>query len=320
MRAHEALMPRKQATIALGTLLTAFWINYLWAADLDNGLEPQNLKVGFTKAAFLYMNTNDVEAAFKVLSETVGRRRGYLVTTKTQIFEDETSFESAINNAEVNLEIIDAWTYLKMDISGAVTPFYVSSEQGQIGKRYVVLTRRGSGLITLRDLRSKDIVEFEIANTTLGPPWLEILLMTNNLGTHGTFFKSVDRVGKPNSAVLPVFFGKKHACVVDLGSFEIMTELNPQLGEKLQKIAVSDAYVDAFICLNNFGWTSEQFKQGLIDALGELHLDPAGQQLLTLFKTSQLVPFENAHLQTVKQLKWNYEELQARRPRVRNEK
>ena len=293
----------------LGLLLALLWIVPSRADDQGSGLKEVYLTVGFTRAAFLNMNPSDVESAFKVLAQTVGRKRGYLITSKTRIFEDTADFEAAIKNGAVNLPIFDAWTYLAMDIERLVTPLYVSSERGQVGKQYVVLTRHGSGLNDLVDLRGKNIAALETANTTLGLSWLDTLLLTNRLGTHATFFNHAQSVGKPSAAVLPVFFGKKHACVVDTASFDVMKELNPQVGKELQSMTISESFVDAFICLSNFGWSSEGFKRDLIQALGELHLEPAGQQLLTLFKTSQLVPFKETHMETVRQLRTTHDKM-----------
>ena len=38
----------------------------------------------------------------------------------------------------------------------------------------------------------------------------------------------------------------------------------------------------------------------------EIHNDPAGQQLLTLFKTDRLVPFAEQHMAAVRRLRENY--------------
>ena len=220
---------------ALGALLAFLGSDSAWAGENNGGLKPEALTVAFTKTAFLNVNQTDVEAGYKVLAQTVGRRRGYLVTAKVQVFNDAAEFESLFQDKVVRLIIVDAWRYLGMD-TRQITPFFVSSEQGKVGKQYLLLTRQGSGLNTLTDLRGKEIVVYEVANTTQGRIWLETLLLENRCGTSDEFFARTDGVGKTTAAVLPVFFGKKHACVVDQASFELMKELNPQVGEKIQVV------------------------------------------------------------------------------------
>jgi phosphonate transport system substrate-binding protein len=48
----------------------------------------------------------------------------------------------------------------------------------------------------------------------------------------------------------------------------------------------------------------------LLAELGELHLEPAGRQILSLFKINQLLPFQEAHLATVRELWSSYTRLQ----------
>ena len=273
------------------------------------GLKRESLSVAFTEAAFQNVNRNDAEAAMKTFARTVGRRFGYLVQPTTQVFEQIRPLEIALQDGSVQLAILDVWRYLSMDVAALPTPVLTSMEQGKVGKRYVVLTRRGRGFKTLADLKGAEIMEFETTNFTLGRFWLETLLMEGRLGSHQTFFRRLEKVGKPSTAVLPVFFGKKDACLVDLSGFEVMKELNPQVGAGLEVVAMSEVLVDGVICVSKKGWSSETYQRDVLRTLGELHLDAGGKQILTLFKVDQLIPFEETHLETVRRLRKKYDEL-----------
>lgn len=272
-------------------------------------LRSFELRVGFTKSCFLGVNRNDAEASFKAFLATVGRQRGYDVRSEVRIFEDTPSFEAAINRKEIHLAIIDSWQYVSMDIQKVMDPYFVSMAKDDVGRDYMVLTRQGSGLNTLQDLRGKEIARLEMGSATMGQPWLETLLMMNGFGALERYFGRIEVVGKPSSAVLPVFFGNKHACLVDKLGLDIMVELNPQLGSKLQAIASSELYADNVLCLSKDGWTSETHKQDTIRALAELHLEPAGQQILTLFKVAKLAPYKEQYMQTVKKLRATFDRL-----------
>ncbi len=292
-------------TWALGLLLAFSVFHPGPAAEL----RPSVLRVGFTKSCFLGVNRNDAEASFKAFLATVGRQRGYDLQSRVEIFEDTPSFDAAIKRKEIQLAIVDSWQYVSMDIQKVMDPFFVPVPKDTVGRNYVVLTRQGSGLNTLGDLRGKEIAQLEMGAATMGRPWLETLLMVNGFGGLDRFFGRIEVVGKPSSAVLPVFFGNKHACLVDMLGFEIMKELNPQLGAKLQVVATSESCVDNVICLSKDGWASEAHKQDTIRALGELHLEPAGQQILTIFKVAKLVPFQETDLDTVKKLRMTHDQL-----------
>lgn len=282
----------------------------VWAAGPANVLKPETLRVGFNKNAFLSMNRNDVEDSFKAFTETVGRQRSYLITSRTQVFDENPAFEAAIQSGAVELSIMDTWSYLEMGIQEATEPCFVGATDAGPGRRHLGLTCRESGLNTLADLRGKTIVEFAIANATLGRRWLETLLLESRLGTHDTFFDGVETVGKPSSAVLSVFFGKRPACLVDEDGFTVMKELNPQVGNQLQVGAISESMVNAVICLKRSGWSSEQYKQDLIRGLAELHLETSGQQILTLFKVREQVPFQESQLDTIRKLRATHHQWQ----------
>ena len=296
-------------------------INWLWlGCVLLNVIPPwprlagadlihTTLNVAFTRSNFLNVNRGDAEAAFKVFTATVGQRRGYLIESHTQIFETGSDFEAAIQAGAVDLAIIDTWDFVPMDIQGIVDPKFVSVEQRIVLEDYVLLTRRGSGLKTLADLRAKDVALLETTNTNLSGPWIRTLLAEHRFGDAEVFFHKIEIVNKPSAAVLPVFFGQKHACVVDRSGFDIMNELNPQVGKRLQIIAVSVPYLDTVICIKRTGWISDQYRDDLIEALGELHSEPSGQQILTLFKTNYLIPFKDEYVDSVRELKATYQRL-----------
>jgi phosphonate transport system substrate-binding protein len=287
---------------ALGTALALLSGAAAAAAETNRTLKPETLTVAYTKAAFLNVNRTDVEAGYIVLAQTVGRRRGYLVTSKVHVFDEASEFEGLLQDEATRLIIVDAWRYLGMDTS-KITPFFVSSERGKVGKQYLLLSRQGSGLNTLADLRGKEIMVYEVANTTQGRAWLETLLLESRCGKPDEFFATAMSTGKPTAAVLPVFFGKKHACVVDRAAFELMKELNPQVGKAVQVLAESEPLVDSLVCLRNTGWGSGTFREDLIQTLAEFHREPAGAQILTIFKTDRLIPFEEAQLTTMRKLR-----------------
>ncbi len=254
-------------------------------------------------------NPNDLQAAFKVLTEHVGRKRGYQVVSTTRLFEDTEELKAAIQSNSLDVVIVDAWTYASMNPGPLLNRVFTSTEAGRVGKQYVLLTGRGSGLDRLADLRGRELLLYEVANTSLGRHWLETLLLAGRLGAPETFFRGVTSVGKPSAAVLPVFFGGKPACVVDLVGLELMKELNPQVGRRLQVVATSDSLVDGFICLRNSAWTSAAFKADLIQALEQLHEEAAGRQLLSLVKASRLLRLKEEHLTGIEKLRATFERL-----------
>jgi ABC-type phosphate/phosphonate transport system substrate-binding protein len=272
-------------------------------------LKPMPLQIGFTRSCFLNINRNDAEASFKALTEIVGRRRGYSVTSEVRIFDDDATFEAAIRDGSLIMAVADSWQYVAMTVPPRMKPQYISTELGKVGRRHLLLTRAGAGLNTLADLRGKSVLYVELANVTAGRKWLDTILLENQLGAADAFFGGVEAVAKPSLAVLPVFFGRKDACLVDESGFEVMKELNPQVGKGLVTLAVSESFVNNVILIRHDGWRDEKSRQDFIELLGELHLEPAGQQILTLFKVGELLPFDEKQLDTVRALRARHDGL-----------
>jgi len=294
------------------------WFAVMWLAalapvrgvDATNELKPESLRIGFTQNAFQSMNRNDVEASFKAFVETVGRKNGYLIAAQVQIFDDLAEYAAAIRSGAIQLAIVDAWNYQTMDFQNRAQPLFVSKGEAGLGRRYLMVARQDSGLNTLADLRGKQITLFSVANSNLGRYWLETLLLTNRLGTLAEFFGDVEVAGKPSLALLPVFFGKKSAGLVDEAGLKVMRELNPQVGKELKVLATSEPLVNSIIYLSTTGWSSETYRNDIIRGLAQLHEEPVGQQILTLFKVARLVPYEEQQLETIRRLRTTFDRLQ----------
>ncbi len=283
-------------------------------APTPSPLEEQSLRVAWSPHAFLNVPRNEVEAAFRALAETVGRQRGYLVRTTNTIHESSAAIDEAAGREAFDLLLVDANTYLRMRATNHVAPRFVSTDRGQFGKRYLLLTHATRGPAALAGLRGTDIGVFEQADTSLGRFWLDILLHELGVEERTGFFHAVISCGKPSTAVLPVFFGKAAACVVDHESFGVLTELNPQVGKSLRVIAESERLIDGFVCVRTTAWSSEKFRRDLEATLLELHLQPAGEQLLSLIKARRLVPFEASHLEAVRRLHARHAAYEGSRP------
>lgn len=260
------------------------------------------LHVGFTRSSFRNVNASDATAAFRVFAQTVARKRGYRLEADTQLFDSSSACEAEIQKGAINLAILDAWDYLGMDIHQVMEPVFVHQEQGSVFKNYLLLTRRNSGLSALTDLRGKNIMVLEGKGGDVSRAWLGRLLLAKHLETPTNFFGNLERVTKPAAAVLPVFFGTQPACLVDRASFQIMSELNPQVGSNLVILAESDPYLESITCISRSGWPSEQARKDLIKAIAEFHLEPNGRQILELFKVDQMAPFKNEYLDTARNL------------------
>lgn len=266
------------------------------------GKSEKSFELGLSRSCFPNVSLNDATAAYRVFLQNIGHSRGYVVTPKLAIYEDTPQFAAAIQQGFLHLAAMDAWQFLELEKLPGIRPFFVPSVNGKVGRSYVVIARRDGTVRTIADLPGREVIRLDSVSNGVCDRWLESLLPIDPNHPAADFFASLERAAKPTAAVLPVFFGRKAACIVDAGSFELMKELNPQVGQALEVIATSAVFVDAVICLGEQTWDSPEAKTDTIDALGNLAADAAGRQVLTLFRISGLVPFQEEHLATVRAL------------------
>lgn len=269
---------------------------------VDDGLVPVGLQVGFTRSSFLGVNEADARAAFKVFSAKVGERRGYEITPTIRVFNDLTELMKEIELGTQDLLILESWDYLTLSPIGKMPVEFVTVEQGVMMEDYLVLVRADTDYSNLGDLEGRHVIVLDSTNSNIGKHWLRTELMALGVLDPRAFFNRFEIREKPSQVVLPVFFGNADACVVDRSGFEIMAELNPQVGKMLRVMTRSDAYLDTVACVRLNGWEDPKHRTDLIAALQELTQDPAGQQIMSLFRFNELIKFENEFLDTVRVL------------------
>jgi ABC-type phosphate/phosphonate transport system substrate-binding protein len=87
--------------------------------------------------------------------------------------------------------------------------------------------------------------------------------------------------------VLKVFFRQTDAGLVNRRGFDLMKELNPQVGEQLKVLAASPPLVPTVFCFRSD--FKPAVKDHLLDEITKLHTTPAGQQMLTIFQSERII-------------------------------
>jgi phosphonate transport system substrate-binding protein len=117
--------------------------------------------------------------------------------------------------------------------------------------------------------------------------WLESALLDASLGPASAHFGLITRVGKPARAVLPVFFGQQDACLISRYGYELMVELNPQIGSVLTAMAISPPLMHAIMVFDR--QFSPDDRPAVLRALLSLQDTPRGQQVMSVFSIDRLV-------------------------------
>jgi phosphonate transport system substrate-binding protein len=302
----------RRRRLALGALLWAGLLpgRTLLAAEAPDARPEAPVSITMFRSAFTRVNENDAKAALAALALDLGRKVGTSVPSRVAVYETHQEMRSAITAGAVQVLIVGLWDFLHLDIADRVDILYIAHTAGRPAHRWQILARRDSGLDSLDALRGRRVLVLHTNVAHMGVPWMETTLLETQRGAPGRFFASFEPQNSPSAAVLPVFFGKAQACVVDAGAFELLGQLNPQLQRTLVPIAESPAMANSVICFSRTGWPSEQLRRDVARQLASLEKDPAGRQILLLFKCDRLSPFDPAQLDTTADLYRRYRQFQ----------
>lgn len=288
--------------IALTLPIMLLTVQGVFGTDISAGeLKIEHLSVGYIHHEYHGVPRLDAKAAFKSLSRTLGAQNGYDVRVSVSAFDNAQTFAEALATQPINLIVLDSWSFLDIYTPERIEPMFVSTEEEQVMKRYLLLARDGVAE-NLEELRGKSLNMITGPTSTLARHWLNTVLKMLKAPAAETFFGSLVYAPNPSATVLPVLFGKRDAALVDAIKFELMTELNPQLSY-LKIVAASEPLVTNVVCFSPSGWSREVFRKDMVRALNTLHRTPAGQQILALYRTGRLVPFKPEYLGTVRKLR-----------------
>lgn len=266
----------------------------------DGDARPTTFEVGYSANLFFDVDPNDARAVTKVWIEYFVDQVGVDAASETFVFEDVADIVSRLNERRLDLAVLLPEEYLQVTERCELEPILVTTRDGRIDYEYGLLVRGDRGLTRLADLEGGSITIERGDKGSVPRAWLEHLLRQQGAPAAGAFLGQITQVGRAAKAILPVFFGRADACLVNLESFGLMTELNPQLDRELVVLAKSPGFCRTLICMR--ADMTERYGGLLRGSLLSLHTDTQGQQLLSLFHVDELVPFDAAHLRGVAEL------------------
>ncbi|MDH3237890.1 MAG: phosphate/phosphite/phosphonate ABC transporter substrate-binding protein [Deltaproteobacteria bacterium] len=284
------------AAFLLGILLTASGVP---ATETGNGqLRLPSLAIGYSASVISNVDPGDAKAATKVWADMIMRRKGAIVESETMVLKNLPALEKALKEKRVDLIFLLPQEYLEARDRLPIVPLVASTPKEGLYEEFVLLVRKDSALATVRDLRRKRLTVETDQKGTLPLMWLETLLMREGeFEDIEQYFAGVKATHKPSQTILPVFFRQADGCIVTRTAFQTMVELNPQLGKEIREIAISPPFITSIGCLRQDYY--DKYKEVLTEHLVNLHEDPQGKQILTLFRKGRLVLFEPPYLASV---------------------
>ncbi|ACN14685.1 ABC-type phosphate/phosphonate transport system, putative periplasmic component [Desulforapulum autotrophicum HRM2] len=256
--------------------------------------------MGFSSTMFADVNENDARAAVKIWGGQIAMEHNIPTDPVPVIFKGMDALLESLLEKQVDTVGITTIEYDQLKRKVKFHPLFVAVNAGGISERYVLLTHQKGPVRTLADLDGCSLTIHTNPRTCLAPLWLDMLLTQQGHPVTKDFTGRINRESKLAKVVLPVFFGRVDACVLTHGGFDTMAELNPQLARQLVILAESPEMVPTIFAFRaNY---NPVFKEKLIKGLKDLKKSPAGQQVLTIFQSDELVIEPASSLDTALEL------------------
>ena len=269
--------------------------------------EPVHLRIGYSARTFFDVGITDARAATRVSADALIRRAGLLGTSEVVIPEDLDALEETAKLGQIDILTLTISEYVQMADKIPLTPALTAVRGEDYREHYVLIAHRDHGAAELQDFRGTRLMTAADLGGSVPIVWLNALLLRNGLPRSNHFFGQVTSARKTIRAVLPVFFRQADLCLVPRTILETVSELNPQIGRELRLVAVSPGFSYGVVCFSD--GLPRELRDTIREALLNMHVNPEGQQLLTLFYVDQLIPYEPSHLKSVLDLFEEYERL-----------
>jgi len=276
-----------------------------------NHRREAELIVGYSSKIFFDVDIKDAQAVTKMWTDKLVRRMGSTFNKSGIVFFDElTTLENMIKAQSLDIIVLFSQEYLEIKNRSLLVPVFASDYGKNFYYELLIIVRGDSGINQFSDLKKKRVVVELGQKESLPMLWLETLLAREGFFDPKTYFSNIKGGGRASQVVLPVFFRQADGCITGRKSFEMMAELNPQVGKELKVLGKSPSFLTGVVCLRKDFY--QQHSNLINDTLEAFYGDPEGKQIMMLFKVNKLVPYKDEYIESVESLLKEHRDLTTR--------
>jgi ABC-type phosphate/phosphonate transport system substrate-binding protein len=262
--------------------------------------EQSKYRIGFSNKSFVHIPKEDMQVAVNVMTRKIASKNDAIGEAK--IYTSREEIEKDLRNARVDVLALTADEYLQYRALKLMEPEFLHVYGNSHEMELLILVGSENAAASFADLKRKTVV-LPSLNSQGGATlhtWLDTLVMKQGGGSLSSYFSNVSETRSSSQAIMHVFFNKTDACVVTRRFFDLASEMNPQISKKLRHIAQIRNLVGGIIVFRKS--LPESRKQEVRNVLANLHKDPDGKQMFTLFQISRLEPYRPEYLKNIENL------------------
>jgi phosphonate transport system substrate-binding protein len=263
----------------------------------DTDKDINYFQVGFSANIFKGVYLKDATAAAKVLTEFFLKK--YKRTWKVkphEVFSNINELEIILKKQEFEVLVMHPSEYVQVEDLDLLEPIAISLRNGSPYDSYLLLAHKDSKLKKIEDLKGKSILISSQPGNKV-ELWVDYLLKQRKLERKEKFFSKLQFIDKPLATILPIFFKNEDACIVDESSYKTVIELNPQIGENLITMEVSQPLAIGLVTIRK-SILNPQVKAEIKEAFLDLHKYVESRQYLTIFRIGKVIEFSKEYLRS----------------------
>lgn len=222
----------------------------------------------------------DAEISFQLIFNELLKEVNESFTLK--IYKQRSTLNDLFEKGDLQVILTNSLNFLDLDSLIHPTARYAVQYGGSLKQPYLLLVRRTNKLVHLKYLRGKKL---SLANGHLiGKLFLDVQLLENGLPSSDNFFGEIVTVKGANTSIIDLYFGKIDAALVPQFSLETALELNPQIKDKVEILAVSKPMIYQAVGVRH------DFPQSRIDNFEpSIITENPGKRLKQVFNTFRIV-------------------------------
>lgn len=264
--------------------------------------------VGYSVKSMAEVDPRDAEAALRVWSQELADQYGFRV--EPTLYDSVDKLVAAFVNKKVDFAAMSSIEFLRAEKILKVKPELTQYRHGKAYTKFLVLADAGVQKKGLAGLKNKTLSLHK--GNPLSRMFLDTHLMKANLPPSEQFFADIQERGKESQAVLDVFFGRADLCVVTDTAFQTITEMNPQVGRKLQVIAESPDLI-ASVGLFRPDWPQDYKSKAIKGMTVDYQRHERGKQIMLLFNIEKMILISDDQLNSMRTLLADYDRLRKKR-------
>ncbi len=219
----------------------------------------------------------------------------------------------AANKDLVDILYISSLQYLKNTGNLNIVPLVKTHIDENAFYDIVICSYKGSNINDFLSMKDKKILVQGGKYKKINELWLDLLCLQNGITDRNKFFRKVEFTEKPLQTVLPVFLKKTDLCLVNSGSLEILSEMNPQILKSLEILFKRTRLTNDLICVNK-NLSEENRKLILNFSINHKKL-PKTDQIYKIFKTFGASEVKESDLNGIRSLFNEYQDLVKKKQR-----